>query len=180
MRWRSLLLIGAILVVSFAACKGNDDNNSTCPSTPALEENQSLWVAPLGIDFGLSTGFVTPVGTSQQGSVQLCNYGTKNLTFSGGTLSADATFKFNGINDANQTPVTSLAPNKTAFASVYFTPTEGKLYPTGSLVIHSDADKSNATDPKNAAIQVIGCSYAPLADGGEPYDLKYCYPDAGY
>ena len=174
MRDRRLLVINLIVALGMTACPGSD-NTSTCPGKPALEAKQSLWISPLTVDFGLNYGTglgTTPtyVGASPQGSATLCNYGLTNLTITGATLSADPAFKFVGMNDENQKPLTTLAPNKLGFIQLTFTPTNAKYYGGGTLTLHSDADQSNAGNAKESVIKVVGC--AVFHDGGTAVDCS--------
>jgi hypothetical protein len=134
--FRAHHLVGTILL-ALAGCS----QEPSLPNVPALLPDTSAyncWAGECDGNF---------IGTSPQGTIQLQNKGLQTVNVTSVTLTGDSAF--GGLNvafagDAGITPPFGIPGEKTAFLSVFFTPTQAKQY-SGTITVASNSQATTLT-----------------------------------
>jgi hypothetical protein len=130
MAFRAHRLAGPILL-ALAGCS----QGPTLPNVPALLPDSTAYNCWAGDCSG------TFIGAAPQGTIQLQNKGTQTVNITSVSLTGDSAFSSLNVafaGDAGLSPPISIPGEKTAFLSVFFTPTAAKQY-TGTITIASNS-----------------------------------------
>jgi hypothetical protein len=123
--------LSGFILLALAGCS----QEPSLPNVPALLPDVTAYNCWAGSCAG------TFIGAAPQGTVQLSNKGLQTLNVTSVSLTGDSAFA--GLNlafggDAGIAPPLSIPGEKTAFLSVFFTPTQAKAY-TGTITIASNS-----------------------------------------